>query len=121
MGPQPVRYAKFTQLPWEAILKMCAQKGDDVNYAKFPKKKESAGMVQVLVLTTDIAFEVWLVKPNLNLSNTPTNVELECVYRHKEDKVEMLDFIHMSHEIYTRSDSFYLKTDQKQKVPYDYE
>lgn len=23
MGPQPVRYAKFTQLPWEAVVRMC--------------------------------------------------------------------------------------------------
>jgi hypothetical protein len=38
-----------------------------------------------------------------------SNVELECVYRRKEDKVEMFDILHMSHEVYSRSDSFYLK------------
>jgi len=66
-----------------------------------------------LLLTTDIAFEIWLVKPNLNVGigqhAVATNVELECVYRHKEDKVEMIDFVHMSSEVYCRPDSFYMK------------
>jgi hypothetical protein len=74
--------------------------------------------VPCLLLTTDLAFEIWLVKPNLNHGSgsgaghhqgLPTNVELECVYRHKEDKVEMIDFLHMSHEVYSRTDSFYFK------------
>ena len=69
--------------------------------------------MQCLLLTTDLAFEIWLLKPNLNMGPAnqavPANVELECVYRRKEDKVEMVDFLHMSHEVYSRPDSFYAK------------
>ena len=29
MGPQPVRYAKFTQLPWEAVVRMCGSQSGE--------------------------------------------------------------------------------------------
>jgi hypothetical protein len=77
------------------------------------KARASFGYVQCLLLATDLAFEIWLLKPNLNISPAnqavSANVELECVYRRKEDKVEMVDFLHMSYEVYSRADSFYKK------------
>ena len=135
MGPQPVRYAKFTQLPWEAVVRMCGSLAGEKGGAKgqqeaklsgtersklfsgegnqSKKARTSVGYVQCLLLTTDLAFEIWLLKPNLNMGAAnqavPANVELECVYRRKEDKVEMVDFLHMSHEVYSRPDSFYAK------------
>lgn len=55
VGPQPVKYAKFSRLPWEAILRIAG--------AIVPDKVAEAS-VECLLLSTDIAFEIWLIKPN---------------------------------------------------------
>ena len=71
-----------------------------------------------LLLSTDIAFEIWLVKPNSERNQTGggsasytqgnqfgigaanigatsfNNVEVECIYRRKEDHVEIMDILH---------------------------
>jgi hypothetical protein len=61
-------------------------------------KKENNGpfepnLSNCLLITTDIAFEIWLLKPS---SLQTTAAELECIYRKKEDGVEMLDFLHVN-------------------------
>jgi hypothetical protein len=56
--------------------------------------------VNCLLLTTDIAFEIWLVKPNCQRSEgagLASNVEVECIYRRREDNIEMIDFLHMNY------------------------
>lgn len=35
------------------------------------------------------------MKTNADAFVHPTNVELECIYRHKEDMVEMLNFVQL--------------------------
>jgi len=38
-----------------------------------------------LIVSTDITFEIWLIKPS-SLGNS--RVELDCIYRKKEDGIE---------------------------------
>jgi len=45
-----------------------------------------------LILATDIAFEIWLLKPS---SLGTSAADLECIYRKKEDGIEMIDFLHI--------------------------
>jgi hypothetical protein len=42
-------------------------------------------------VTTDIAFELWLLRPPFET----LGVELECIYRRKEDGVGIIDFLHV--------------------------
>ncbi len=63
-------------------------------------------------MTTDLAFEIWLIKPNPGRQINPitgatssANVELECLYRKKEDKIEMIDFLHLGEEVYIRKEN----------------
>ena len=56
VGPQPVRFAKFTFLSWQSVLRL--QKSKQI------ETSEETGVVECLILATDIAFEIWLVKSN---------------------------------------------------------
>ena len=57
VGPQPVRFAKFTQMPWEAVQRIAFKGQHQIEGG-------GSSMVNCLLLTTDIAFEIWLIKPN---------------------------------------------------------
>jgi hypothetical protein len=45
------------------------------------------------LLSTDIAFEIWIVNPAVAASAAQS---MECVYRKKEDGVEMIEILHSS-------------------------
>jgi hypothetical protein len=61
VGPQPVRIAHFTKLPWTAVLKIIHK--DE----KAPQNMSSvAQWCECLILSTDLAFEIWLVKSQAN-------------------------------------------------------
>ena len=91
VGPQPVRTAKFTKLPWSAVMRIVQQQPSE----KSQSYESNQQQCECLLLSTDIAFEIWLVKSNANSPIQPTNVELECIYRHKEDMIEMIDFVQL--------------------------
>ena len=41
---------------------------------------------------TEIAFELWVIKPSF-ISHA--NVDIECIFRKKEDGIELLDVLHV--------------------------
>ena len=73
--------------------------------------------MECLVISTDIAFEIWLVKPNSHRVNakpvfnlgpsgsshsvpSSPNVEVECIYRKREDNISIVDFLNMDYVYY---------------------
>jgi hypothetical protein len=106
VGPQPVRTAKFTRITWSSVVKIILSQ-DPENTNNHFKMGMSNSLVSCLILSTDIAFEIWLVKPNNHIMGGPppqggssiqsggANVDLECIFRRKEDRIEIIDFIHL--------------------------
>jgi hypothetical protein len=43
MGPQPVRYAKFTQLPCEAVVRMCGSLAGEIGGLKGQQESIHSG------------------------------------------------------------------------------
>ena len=50
-----------------------------------------ATKLNCLLLSTDIAFEMWIVNP---AATAAVAQSMECVYRKKEDGVEMIEILH---------------------------
>jgi len=64
----------------------------------------SDSLVNCLMLATDIGFEIWMVKPNNyiagggaggSIQSGGANVDLECIFRRKEDHIELIDFVNI--------------------------
>lgn len=68
------------------------EKSNDPRYPAQGTGSSNSRNLSCLILTTEIAFEIWIIKPT-SLINS--NVELECIYRKKEDNIEQIDFLHI--------------------------
>ncbi|CDW73531.1 UNKNOWN [Stylonychia lemnae] len=101
MGPQPIKYSKFSKIQANQLLKIIP----DEMHEKFNIRSEAIDENKVvgasdeelslncLIVSTDITFEIWLLKPSSLLNS---NVELDCIYRKKEEGIEQIDILHLN-------------------------
>lgn len=45
-----------------------------------------------LIISTDIAFEIWVIKHQSLISG---QMDIECIYRKKEDGIDQIDYLHL--------------------------
>lgn len=93
MGPQPVKYSKFSSITRGALLKMVPVEAIEI-FSSLNSDENLRGkndLINCLFVVTEIAFELWVLKGK---SLASKHVEMECVLRKQEHGIELIDFIH---------------------------
>ena len=94
MGPQPVKYSKFSPITRSSLLKIVPVEAIEI-FSSLNQEDNFRGkndLIHCLFVVTDIAFELWILKSK-SLSNK--HVEMECIYKKQEHGIELIDFVHI--------------------------